>query len=559
MRKLQLNNVDVDVDNKTAIGITFQSYDVKSPRTRSVKASNSFSIPATAKNLQLFGQANNPQSLSTLIYEKGTLNYYINNDRIIKNASFRVDYITDRIGLYTYEKPDIWDILKGVLWTDFLADYLTWLQTYKGVPSQGAPHTGSYSDFISGLANNSDGIKLAHYLGNLYNYDPAEGENFIEDDFNIYLYYDNISEIGFGGHFSTYYKNIFEYIEHTYNVNFLTQEDGIIGNIWNDSYASVCYTPIRNYAPAVNVSNNVITGMYITNYISDASDVVGFLPFKKLQDKEGKTLYDCVLVFLQTFDIVIDSVSIDGIDSFRLARFDDLSTKASLVDWSGLAPKIPRFEPRIDGYAQRTYIKYSSVYAEGAATTAQRVLTCGNKNLDFEVDLFAIDAHIPATVKVNGGVSVDLSTEESFKTFEVLIDGSTFTGNIKYKHGLNVDAGDTLTASLSISAAGLYTVASEYLALDALLDAPRYYEVEKWLTMEDVRDLQFFKLYYFKELNGAFFINKISGFNPEKSNKPTKLELIKVSDKAPSNDIDSNYWIDGFGNRWLDGQGNKFY
>ena len=67
--------------------------------------------------------------------------------------------------------------------------------------------------------------------------------------------------------------------------------------------------------------------------------------------------------------------------------------------------------------------------------------------------------------------------------------------------------------------------------MDSILAYPKFYEIKKWLTISDIRGFEFFKQYYISELNGSFFVNKIKGFNPDKSKDPTTIELIKVSSK----------------------------
>ena len=92
----------------------------------------------------------------------------------------------------------------------------------------------------------------------------------------------------------------------------------------------------------------------------------------------------------------------------------------------------------------------------------------------------------------------------------------------------------------------MYGLSGEYYGLESILEYPVYYEVKKWLTLYDITELEFFKKYYIRELNGCFFLNKISGFNPEKSNEPTTIELIKVSDETPYTPY-VDFWVDGIG------------
>jgi hypothetical protein len=179
-----------------------------------------------------------------------------------------------------------------------------------------------------------------------------------------------------------------------------------------------------------------------------------------------------------------------------------------------------------------------------------------NYNLDKITDLITIDAHIPAFVEITGGVIPDLSTVESFATFEFLINGTdTSTGiNIKISHD-----SDTQETTLTLKKAALYSLSGEYVLMNSIMNRPRFYTIEKWLTLEDIRNIEFFKQYFIRELNGSYYINKISGFNPYRSNAPTKLEVIKISDKVALTAIALDYYIDGVENYFTDGQGNKLF
>ena len=61
MRLLKINNTIVEIDSQTAIGIKLQKMDLKDPGKRFVKVSNEFTIPATVKNLSIFGNPQDPQ------------------------------------------------------------------------------------------------------------------------------------------------------------------------------------------------------------------------------------------------------------------------------------------------------------------------------------------------------------------------------------------------------------------------------------------------------------------------------------------------------------------
>ena len=84
------------------------------------------------------------------------------------------------------------------------------------------------------------------------------------------------------------------------------------------------------------------------------------------------------------------------------------------------------------------------------------------------------------------------------------------------------------TGTFIIPKAEMYGIANEYNTIQNMVNLPVVYTVKKWLSIYDVFQIDFFSRYLVRELNGYYFINKISGFNPDKSNEPTTLELIKI-------------------------------
>jgi hypothetical protein len=553
VRILKINNELVDIDERTAIGITFQSYDVKSPGKRFVNVSNTFSIPATNKNLTIFGNPQDGQTLSTIVYQKATCDYWVDNEQFLKSATVRVEEVQERISLFIYEKADIWDTLKKVEWATFVSGLVSWLQTTKGLPSVGTPYVGSSQTFVETYANSTEGVFLPMYVGNLFDYDPLGGTAYVEDFDDIFLYHG----FAMGGHFCVYVKTIFEYIEFAYDVNFLTSGGVLNGNIWDDPVAQVMYTPLRT----IDLFVSDLGGGNVSAFFSAATTLQIFSPLKGQRDKDDKTPYGLVNSFMQIFNILKDDIVVSGEDVIRLARFDDIETLAEVVDFSDRLTGKPKFRPFISGYGQNNYIRYSEIFPEGSPDVNSKVLTSSNENLDVNVDLFDIDAYISSVfdngVTSNGDI-LDLTVTESFKTFQFMVSDGLTTNNVGVKIK-NIGIAELTLATLKLQRAAIYELDSEYNFLDEIITYPRFYEQEKWLNLNDIKDLQFFKQYYIKELGGSFFINKISGFNPDKSNKATKIELIKLGNRTPIPDPDLDYWTDGVADAWTDGENQDYW
>lgn len=538
MRHLYLNKNKVDIDDETVIGITYQSYDFKNPGTRKVKITNTFSIPCTSNNLRIIENAGNPQwfgneinsvQVGCAIYNEMLCDYYCNNEILLKNAKIRIDEISDRISIFVFEKKDIWEQLKELSWHTFQSELLDYIN-----PPIGNTYFGDYiTQFTLAGANPF----LPFFYSNFY----YESGSVQEDEGYITLTIDpSFSRVQSGGHFCVHVDKIFEFLEYKYGVNFLTTKNqidisfNVSGNIFNDPICKKMIIPVRDWYIVRTEPSKWEFCPYRLN------PKIEYTPHGNIVDKEDKTLHDFVTAFMQHFNIIVDEYEIGSNEIIILRRFDDIERYANIKDLTEKITGTYKFKPMFADYAQNNYIKWKEIYPNGGANVAQRTLVSKNLNSDVTKDLFSIDAYIPSVVEYNSNFILNLSTAESFKTFEFLIyNNSKQPTQCRYYDIIMGTTSDTLNLHI----AQLYSLNSEYQLLERAIKYPKFYTADFWLTIEDVRNLEFFKLYYVRQLNASFFLNKISEFNPEKSKAPTTLELIKISDRAPSNppEIDKGY------------------
>lgn len=570
MRLIRVTDVDgnvyqLDIDDSTSIGIDFQAYDFKEPGKRKINISNSFTVPATSHNMRAFGFPGNVHTRSNRFYEKWYIDYWIDNIHFVKNARMRLEQIdleANRITLFIFEKADIWEDMRNLLWPDMIPELLIWLRDVKGYPvrvggSSTHEFSGSLEQFLNQYVGNTEGLILPLYFGNQAQFLRYTESNYGDNELGnsaITLYSwgynpDELTEKLYseGGHFAIFARTMFEFLEYKYGYNFYTAGGGFAGNIWDDSIISSVYTPVRD------ICVSTITGNKWAFFQRNESYPGYFYPYKDTGDKTDKSVFDFVQSFFHHFNIVIDSE--DNSTDVKLRRFDDITLHGRVYDWSGLA-KQPLFKPYITGYAQNNYIKFASVYTGGNEYLNSKTIVCGNTSLDTESDLFTIDAHIPGVSQRFSAPMID--TEESFETFQFFVNSAvTTTNNVLIRCFNRLDQ-VVHVAYIKLYTAQLVSLSTEYLTLDGALTHPEYYEIEKWLSLSDMVNFGPFNLYYFRELNGTYFINKISGFNPDKSKAPTKMEVIKITDKAPEAVFNTNFWTDGIGDTWTDGSGDSW-
>jgi len=510
MRLLHFNNSEIDTDEKTAIGIDFQKYNIGNPKSRYAPTSNNFSIPLTDNNKKVIGFGGDPRSVSNIIYNPIVCDYSLNNEIVINKGTARITSISDRINCFAFSKSGFWEDVKEYTWTQFQYDYLDYLQTVKGVASLENEFTGVFTDFIGSISDTTEDIILPYYISNLYNYNNYETLN------ELCLQFDIGGVAALGGHFCTFVKTIFEFLEIKFNVD-LSVNDIDTYNIFNDPVASTFITPLRNIRILKTTNGFAFT----------SNNTRPFLPSKDLyNDHADKSLGDFIESFFQHFNCIIDSeIKEDGTNKYIIRRFDDI-INAPVVKFSGINESRGVFKPSIDGWKQNNYIKFSNIYETGSSLVNSKYIKCYNRNIEVgtaESSLFDIKAYIPNQYDVNTNKVLNLSTPESFKEFSFFVLDTAMTTNIQF----TVDGVMYLCTRL-LQVARIYDLNNEYNLIESMLAYPVFYEASKFLTLNQIRDLQYFANYEIKELGGYFFINKISGFNPESSIKETKIELIKI-------------------------------
>lgn len=503
MRILKINDSIVDIDDATSIGIDFQAYDVSDPSNRKASVSNNFSIPATIKNLAKLGYANDPQTKSTTIYDSVTCDYWVDSVCLIDKGQLKVTEIGERINCSIVEKDSFWEDLKLYKWSDFLIEWLAWINTNFLTTS----HFTSYGSMINSLSSSTEHAHFSYYFGNLTRKEVSAA--FIEDSNSLYLIYEN----SIGGHFSIFIKSIFQFIEVKYGVNFNTSSTEA-GNIFNDTVAKKMHIPARRLS---------FDKAGVSSYFLIVDAICEFSPETDTQDKSDKSIYDLFKGFFQHFNCIIDR---RGINDYFISRFDDISN-ADVIDWSSRITGKPVFYPIIEGYNQQNYITFSSVQEGISKLKNSKYIPCLNKNIDAgssESSLTTIDAYVAGSFVVGQRYILDLSTPQSFETFEYLIDDGELSTTVRYY----ISEIDNFYYTHTLPVAALYSLESEYQTLAKMMERPVKWVIKRWLTLNEVSNLRYFKRYWIEQLNGYFFINKISGYNPDKSTEATTIELIKL-------------------------------
>ena len=246
-----------------------------------------------------------------------------------------------------------------------------------------------------------------------------------------------------------------------------------------------------------------------------------FLPSSDTEDAEDKTVFDLVKSFFQIFNVINNQTDSNV---FCPKRFDTIQY-AEIIDFSKNIKEVSKFEPIIENYKQTNYIKWASVATGTDEFLNSKTITVSNKNIETgstDDSLFEIDGFIS---NLSDGL-LNLTETESFATFIFIIPTDTTK---TFEISAIDTSGNQLDATITCEYAGMYDLSGEYNFLQKIVKTPKVYTIKKYVSLSEINNIDLMKRYRIihPEINGLFFISKISSFNPEKTDA-TEITLIQI-------------------------------
>lgn len=551
-RVLYINSQIVDIDQQTAIGITLQSFDFGQPAKPKLTVSNSVSIPATQKNLEIFGFAGVPGYMGTEAYTKHAAAYFVDGVEFMRGATTRVDEVAGgRIQIGLTQRPDLWDALRGVPWSQLISGYYYWLEGQGLIYTAGAPFVGfsgedpeeSMLSFLLDLAN-TQGARLGYSLRNL-----SADTTVNEGEGKLVLAWQNSDGTWRNGcHLNTPVLWLVNYLQTVTGWDLTAPVSDEVPSVWGDVVAQGLYLPVPEFVVRCNFDAK-------TWWIEIADSATVSSPFDDA--KKDATAYDVLLGIMQLLNVVPEDKSTPTAKSMAFARFDSIS---ETVDFSQNIEEVQSFTPYVAGLAQNNYIAFESVYDGGLARTGAKLVPSLNENLPFDKDALRIGARVPS-VRLGSDGNYFLRMSEANDLSKLIYLSLSTTGKTvrvalyEWIDGVRVER--VPLALLYLRVWQVYSPENEYLLYADMLQRPEVWKVRKWMTPNDLNNFSFLKRYSIPRLGGSFYVNKIEGFNPA-SKDPCTVELIKINNSVllpfeevgwldnvedPLNDNSGQLWI----------------
>ncbi len=579
---------DVEIDQETVIAVNFQAYDLNIPEKRLRTFTNTFSIPATVKNLMNLNFPANKnikydQAPARSVYNNILATYQLNNVIIFNKSAIKINSITDnRINISIIENNQNaigLDLLKSISWDraasawDSLAAMTLKYLKYNGsynypvLENNSDYYQGTWAQFYNAFIYNNTEIIAGNYLTNTYNIDG----NF-ETIQKLSFYNESAPDEennGYGARFSIRIYDVFNALNWYYSNFGNTNQINFVFTIFNGNGLNKLFNnDITDYifCPSIIIYRSGTGGGGIYKwwfeFRSDlATDSIKFAGAQDLTDKPKKTAHDFLMSCCQKFNwIISETVSNDYKSTIKLYRFNDINDfgSSNVVDWSDNFKRVTEFKPFTEAMFRDNYISYKHIFEGSNFRVGAKLIYSNNENLDYEGVYLNVNGYYPDELTPDGdtlGTSIlaKLNNSKAFEEFVFLRSANIRTTLVTEM----VYGTDNVVTYPFVVYRAVISV-EDYGLLDTILKYPVVYKIEKWITLEEISKLNFFNQYYIDQLGGSFYINKITGYNPLKSYDATTIELIQISNKIPYNEFFTEFWEDGPGDPFTDGTGDEW-
>ena len=504
MRILKINGSRVELSEKTAIGINYQSSDISTIDKKRFNTTNAFSIPITAHNKTIFEFSENPTSMSDIPYQEVTVDLWDGGIHLIINGKGYVKKINSNYMVNVVKDGTIIDLLKETKLRDLLRDNFQDL---------GAGF-GTFNAMLDDIqTNNTNGYCLPFW---------SFEHNLIGTSWSQNL----------EGNLGILVSEVFSYIETLTGYSLINAgtvtDDSVFLKLVMPYYDVVPFKPFGANFNVFLYDDPAIPATFESNLIDENYDYYG-----------SKSVMDFLKAIAVLFNCIFDIDDLN--EEINLYKFNDI-VGGTVNDWSGKTIKATKkFE--LGKYGQNNLIEFeldkqranenidfvsNNINLKETAKFSIDVMRTNN-GFDFWDTWYSIGSLSDGGANtIYGGEVMNPEPLQNILLF-VLDALTTQTYFIGCREQTNATTGQGVSAT-NIEKTTLleYDYNVYYTALESMLTDPVGYDAELDLSLLDIHEFRPNELYKIDELGGIFYVNKISGYN-SKSRKATKVELFKIS------------------------------
>lgn len=503
MIRAYLNKIELKLFPEIAMGITIENFNISDIPNRRIDRTNSIKVPK-AGNEAAFEFSSIPNAPTDFMYNAYSFDLVVDGIKIYENGrAFITGEDEKSYTLNITNNKNIIDLLKSInLATLYESDTVNLITT---------------TTWFYLFYQKRNGFRIDYF------FDADDTPTLNEYRFRTWEKY-----------LSIYIDTIFTKIEADYDITFS-------GNLLTNAD----FLEMRIPMVSSNLKrDNGTLDIYVDDIVIH----------------DSLTAWDLIKSVLQLFCGVF---KINGTD-MELQKFDDLDVTTP-VDWSGkLVSKTKKFS--VPDTAQKNFIKYASADNVDKDQNST-VIECNNLNLPYEKDLTTMKVKLlpylnmnqyytnasvdpllfmemPILEMVFPGLPTDPTPEKvkGIKDLLIFVDSAEYIGAtlaiwLYYYHEVTLvphvweiaSFNGSLIDDADTTIVKYYDFSGNYSLIETMLTDPVFYETELLLNIIDIYEFDHFKAVKIDELEGVFYVNRISNFLATKPGVPTKVELIKIS------------------------------
>ena len=550
MRQIQIkvSGELCEIDDATAIGVTFNGFDASAIDKLHLNFTNSFSLPLTVKNRKIFGFADNmninSSSPSLGLYNKFDVELFVSGQKVMSGKIFVKDVSEGRVDVFIINDRDFIEAAQNTSMFRVTQSVVTELNDALNISF---PNGANWSQIISWMASGDNDAWMPYTIGTL-NKDWPIGE--IKDDItslaNKYTTdntYNLEDESKITTEFVTNSSVIGDYKSGHIYVNLKKVLDVAFEIVGLEAIysASLANELEQDYLRLIDI---VLYEDILRNYFFFRADDLYRLSSKEKSGKaysEGVTFLDLFKTVAAEYAMLFDIKK----DKIYLKQFNEIEDETPI---ELPVAKLNKRSMEISNISQKCVIGYSTVRgdANDSPTTGGLLLTCENKNINLgseSIVAFTINRTICGYFQYmysSGQVQSQTSALDTTRTDDakgIIIvrkssDQTSYDVNVcRYYNWTDSDG----YAARSETTVKLYraeqSTVSSNGAYDLYADAvlyPEVIEVETFIPAHLALNFKSDNIAKFDAFPGKWYVSSISQWNPRLENQQTALTAIRI-------------------------------
>lgn len=540
--QIQVNNQICDVDDDTAVGITFNGFNFSELNKLHLAFTNTFSLPITAKNRKIFGFPDNyfinSNAANSEFYDKYKMKMFIDGQFIFDGKLYVSNVTKDRIELYVVNGKDFADTLANVTLYD-ATEYL--VEDLNADLDEAFPTGAQFDDVINYLSDGSNLAWLPYTIGTLLKTFPYAKSNDgvvglanryeentsynAEDERHICTeFITNSSVVGDfkTGHIYVKVKSVLEKVfsEVGYSLVFSANVDAAISQDWVRMIDLVLYENLIDHTFTFR-ADDLYKGSYQDKQGAAFSKKVKFLDFLKtvcaeyalLFDVKGDTIYFNTLNDIKS--ATVSNVKVANLNN-RKFSIENINQK-NVIGYSQINGSST--DPTTVGglYVQCHNTNISEGSSEEVNFRIQRVL-CGYFQYEYSSGGVVSETKALDTSKQNLNENIVIVRKDQ--------EGVPYS--VRVSRYYNYSESSYAVANLypvkesTVSDNGFYNIFARAVAF------PEEIELEAFIPNHFLANWSSFNYVKFNTLPGAWHITKINQWNARLSDQLVSLTAIRI-------------------------------